>query len=324
MMSLLPWILFLALILLLLAVDLGVFNRKAHVVSMRESFAWTAVWISLALAFNVLVYFAYEHHWFGIGQHVGHDLGGREAAIQFFTGYLIEESLSVDNIFVMALIFARFSVPQKYQHRALFWGILGALVMRGAMIGAGTALIQRFDWITYVFGGLLLFTAARMMIVHHDELEPGSSWLVRLVRRFIRVTDTYDGSKFFTRVDGRRAATLLFVVVVAIEGADVMFAVDSIPAIFAVTTDPFIVFTSNIFAILGLRSLYFALAAAMEAFHFVQASLVSLLAFIGMKMLLAHYFEIPAWVSLCVIAGILVVGVLASVWVRYFKEPEDD
>jgi len=305
-MEFIPWIAFITLVLVMLAIDLGVFNREAHVVSMRES-----------LAFNVLIYFAYEEHWLGIGKHVGHDLGGRQAAIQFFTGYVIEKSLSIDNIFVIALIFTFFKVPEKYQHRTLFWGIIGALVLRGAMIAAGSALIERFDWIVYVFGGLLIYTATRMMVGQHDKMDPDNSWLVRVARRFYRVTNSFDGAKFFTEVDGQRAATLLFVVLLAVEGADVLFAVDSIPAIFAVTRDPFLVFTSNIFAILGLRALYFTLAAALHKFRYVQISLVFLLAFIGVKMMLAHHFPIPAWVSLCVIGGILSVGVLASIWVNY-------
>jgi len=305
---------FIGLVLVMLAVDLGVFNRKSHVVTMRESLAWTAVWVGVSLTFNELIYFAYENHWFGIGLHVGHNLGGRAAAEEFFAGYLIEKSLSVDNIFVIALIFTYFKVPPKYQHRTLFWGIVGALVMRGAMIAAGSALLRRFDWIIYVFGVLLLYTAARMMVGSHDNVDPDRSILVRIARRFYRVSDRFDEGRFFTTLaDGTRAMTPLFVALLAVEGADVLFAVDSIPAIFAVTDDPFIVFTSNIFAILGLRSLYFALAAAIDKFRYIQHSLVLLLAFIGVKMLVHRQFPIPTWVSLSVIGGILFVGVMASI-----------
>jgi tellurite resistance protein TerC len=285
---------------------------------MRESVIWTGVWVAISLCFNVFVYFAYEHHWLGIGLHVGHDLGGREAAEQFFTGYLIEKSLSVDNIFVIALIFSYFKVPLKHQHRTLFWGIVGALVMRGAMIAAGAALIKSFSWITYVFGVLLLYTAARMMVGSHDKIDPDRSVLVRLARRVYRVSDRFDEGHFFTTLaDGARAMTPLFVALLAVEGADVLFAVDSIPAIFAITEDPFLVFTSNICAILGLRSLYFALAAAMDKFRYIQASLVLLLAFIGVKMLIHKHFPIPTWVSLSVIGGILFVGVTASILANY-------
>lgn len=310
-----PWVLFLVLVFALLALDLGVVNREAHVVSIRESLRWTLVWIAVSLAFNAVVYFAYEHHWFGIGRHIGHDLGGREAAIQFFTGYVIEKSLSVDNIFVIALIFSHFRVPKQHQHRTLFWGIVGAVVMRGAMIAAGAALIARFDWMAYVFGALLLFTAVRMMVGGHGDVDPSRSLLVRIARRIYPVSGEFDGPRFFTRTAaGTRAMTPMFVALLAVEGADVLFAVDSIPAVFAVTRDPFLVFTSNIFAILGLRALYFALAAAMDRFRYIQASLVFLLSFIGVKMILQHHFPIPAWVSLVVIGGILGTGVAASVW----------
>ena len=310
-----PWIAFVVLVLLMLAIDLGVFNRTPHAVTMRESLIWTGVWVMTALTFNGFLYFAYEHHWLGIGDTVGHDLGGRAASIQFFTGYIIEKSLSVDNIFVIALVFGYFAVPAEYQHRTLFWGIIGALIMRGAMIAAGAALIARFTWTAYLFGAILLYTAARMMVVDSEKVDPDRTLLVRLARRLYRVKDGFDGAKFLTRCsDGRRALTTLFIVLLAVEGADVLFAIDSIPAIFAVTQDPFIVFTSNIFAILGLRALYFTLSAAMHKFKYVQSSLAFLLAFIGVKMLISHHHPIPAWVSLVMILGILGVGVSASLW----------
>jgi tellurite resistance protein TerC len=314
MMQLVPWVCFVALVLGMLALDLGVFNRTPHAVTMRESLAWTAVWIAVSMLFNVFLYFAYEHHWLGIGETVGHAMGGRSAAIEFFTGYVIEKTLSVDNIFVIALIFSHFRVPAEYQHRTLFWGIIGALMMRGIMIAAGATLIANFTWTVYLFGVLLLYTAVRMMRSDHEEVDPDRSLIVKTARKIYPVAKDFAGDRFFTRIDGRRAMTPLFIALLTVEGADVLFAIDSIPAIFAVTSDPFVVFTSNIFAILGLRALYFTLAAAIHRFRYIQSSLVFLLAFIGVKMLLHHHFLIPAWVSLSVIGGILSVGVSASLW----------
>ncbi|KAA3620045.1 MAG: TerC family protein [Calditrichaeota bacterium] len=308
------WIGFLLFVLIMLALDLGVFHRKLHVINIKEAFLWSAFWITLALLFNVFLYFAYENHWLGIGSEIGHELGGKKAALQFFTGYVIEKSLSLDNIFVIALIFAYFKVPALYQHRVLFWGILGALILRGVMIAAGAALIQKFSWMVYVFGAFLILTAVKMLIARHDNLEPDKNPLVKLVRRFYPVSSEFDGQHFFTTRNGERAATPLFIALVVVESSDVLFAVDSIPAIFAVTLDPFIVFTSNVFAILGLRSLYFALAAMMEKFRYLKMSLVFILAYVGVKMLIIHYFPIPTWVSLAVIGGILLVGVLASIY----------
>jgi tellurite resistance protein TerC len=307
------WIGFTALVLFLLALDLGVFNRTAHVVSTGEAFGWTALWVALALLFNVGIYYIYDQHWLGVGLDIGHPLGGSQAALQFFTGYLIEKSLSLDNIFVIALIFTYFGVPLRHQHRLLFWGILGALVLRGVMIVAGVALINRFSWMVYVFGGLLILTAVKMLVARHDNLEPDRNPLVRLARRVYPVSAELEDGRFFTRTGGRRAVTPMLLALLVIESTDVLFAVDSIPAIFAVTRDPFIVFTSNIFAILGLRSLYFVLASAMQHFRYLKMSLVFILAFVGVKMILAHHHPIPTAVSLAVIAGILVVGVLASI-----------
>jgi tellurite resistance protein TerC len=308
------WLGFIGCVLGLLALDLGFFHRKAHAVRTREALLWTAFWVVLALVFNAAVYYMYEHHWLGIGLAIGHELTGRQAALQFFTGYIIEKSLSLDNIFVIALIFAYFNVPAVYQHRVLFWGILGALIMRGLMIAAGAALIHRFDWIVYVFGAFLLATAVKMLIVRHENLEPDRNPAVRLARFFYPVSAHFEGQRFFTRPGGRRAITPLFLVLLVVESSDVLFAVDSIPAIFAITRDPFLVFTSNVFAILGLRSLYFALAGIMERFRYLRISLVFVLAFVGVKMLLAHHRPIPTWVSLSIICGILLVGVVAS-WI---------
>jgi len=311
-MIVLAWLCFIVFILGMVALDLGVLNRDPHAVSMRGSMMWTAFWVALALCFNVLVYFAYEHHWLGLGTNLHHATTGRSAAVEFFTGYVIEESLSLDNIFVIALIFRFFKIPAQLHHRVLFWGILGALVMRGIMIGAGGALIERFEWTIYGFGVLLLYTAAKMMLGGHTDIDPSKTLLVRVTRRFFPITNRLDGKKFFVIENGKRTATLLFVTLMAIEGADVLFAVDSIPAIFSVTLDPFIVFTSNIFAILGLRSLYFALSATLHKFRYVQTSLTFMLAFIGVKMLLSQHFDLPAWVSLSVIAGFLSLGIIAS------------
>ena len=309
--TVLVWIGFLALIGAVIALDLGVFHRKARVVTVPEALGWTSVWVTLALAFNVGVYYLYELNPSGWDVDT-EQLGGADAALQFFTGYLVEKSLSIDNIFVIAMIFAYFRVPAEEQHRVLFWGILGALVMRGLMIFGGLALIERFDWLTYVLGAILIYSAAKVMIIRHDNVDVANSSVIRLVRRIYPVTDEYHGSRFFTDINGVRTATPLFLALVLVEFSDVMFAIDSIPAIFAVTRDPFIVFTSNIFALLGLRSLYFLLAGLMQKFRYLKMSLVFLLAYIGVKMLLVHHLPIPNEVSLAVIAGILAVGILAS------------
>jgi tellurite resistance protein TerC len=297
----------------MLALDLGVFHRKTHTVTISEAAVWTTVWVILSLLFNAGVYWLYEHHFLGIGQAIGHELSGGQAALEFFTGYVIEKSLSLDNIFVIALIFAYFRVPAAFQHRVLFWGILGAMALRGVMIAAGTVLIHRFAWVTYVFGALLIVTAIKLLVVRHDNLEPDRNPLVRLARRIYPVSAELDGQKFFTRVAGQRAITPLLLVLLVVESTDLLFAVDSIPAIFAVTQDPFIVFTSNVFAILGLRSLYFVLAGVMDKFRYLKTSLVFLLAFVGVKMLLANHYPIPTLMSLGIISGILSVGVLASI-----------
>ncbi len=326
------WAGFIALVLLFMALDLGILNRKDHVIGAREALLWTAMWIGLSLLFNVAVYFIYKHHWLGVGIYGGEQLvelskdmrtigsgpnlryliSGEVAAIEYLTGYLIEKSLSLDNIFVIALIFRHFGVPLQFQHRVLFWGILGALLMRGAMIGAGVVLIQKFSWAIYVFGGFLIITAIRMLISPEVDPDLENNRLVKLVRRLYPVTPSFEGHSFFSRIDGRRAITPLFLVLLIVESSDVLFAVDSIPAIFAVTRDPFIVFTSNIFAILGLRSLYFALAQLLKSFHYLQYSLVFVLAYVGVKMVISHHYPIPAWTSLVVIGAVLAVGMVAS------------
>ncbi len=307
------WIGFLSFILFMILLDLGVFHRKSHVVRMQEAFAWTLVWILLALVFNVFIFFLYQGNWSG-GTNTGTPpLAGSEAAMQFFTGYLLEKSLSIDNIFVIAMIFAFFSVPLKHQHRLLFWGILGAVVLRGLMIGLGAALIARFEWVIYLFGVLLLLSAVKMLMMKQDSVDPDKNLMVRIVRRFYPVCPDVHSGRFFLPWNGRRAVTPLLLALVLVETSDIMFAFDSIPAVFAVTRDPFLVFTSNIFAILGLRSLYFVLSGVMGKFRHLKTSLVFVLAYVGIKMLASHHYPIPNLVSLTVIAAILGVGVLASV-----------
>ena len=296
-----PWVGFNVFVLAMLALDLGVFHKEAHEVSIKEAGAWSALWVTLALVFN-----------YGIYHFMGPEVG-----LQFLTGYLIEKALSVDNIFVFVLIFSYFQVPPRYQHRVLFWGILGALVMRGAMIAAGAALIERYHWIIYVFGAFLVFTGIRMATQTEHAIEPESNPVIRLVKRFVPVTNQYHGQNFFIRegVGGRmrRVATPLFVVLVLVETTDLIFAVDSIPAIFAITTDPFIVYTSNVFAILGLRALYFLLAGVIHRFHYLKLGLSVVLVFVGVKMLVTYFdYKVPIGVSLGIIGGVLAVSVVAS------------
>ena len=311
-MTYLVWTGFLLFILLMVLLDLGVFHRKAHAISIREALAWTFVWVALALCFNVFVFFLYQNSWGNWASVATHHLTGQQAATQFFTGYVLEKSLSVDNIFVIAMIFAYFGVPLSQQHRLLFWGILGALVLRGVMIGLGAALIARFEWVIYVFGAMLLLSAVKMLVMRHDNIDPEKNLMVRLVRKLYPVCQDHHGGQFFVQDAGRRAITPLFLALILVETSDILFAVDSIPAVFAVTRDPFLVFTSNIFAILGLRSMYFVLAGFMNKFRYLKMSLVFVLAYVGVKMLLSHHYPIPNLVSLAVIGGILGVGVLGS------------
>lgn len=307
----LVWVGFLLFIIAVVSLDLGVFHRKAHVVTLPESVGWTCVWVTLALAFNVVIYFLYELNPSGWDMDT-EQLTGAEAALNFFTGYLVEKSLSIDNIFVIAMIFVHFQVPLEQQHRVLFWGILGAVVLRGIMIFAGVAVIEEFEWVIYILGLLLLVSAASMLVSHHDNISPENNFFIRAVQRYFPVTTEFHGSRFFIEQNGVKTATPLFLALVLVETSDVTFAIDSIPAIFAITRDPFIIFTSNVFAILGLRSLYFLLAGLMEKFRYLKISLAFLLAFIGVKMMLAHHFPISSMASLSIIGGILFVGVFAS------------
>ena len=290
------WILFNLFVLIMLALDLGVFHRKSHAVGFKEAMGWSVFWVMLAACFSILVYF-----WFG-----------RHKALEFVTGYLIEESLSVDNLFVFLLIFRYFGVDPKYQHKVLFWGIVGALIARGIFIAAGVALINRFHWIIYVFGAFLVITGLRMLKPVAESVHPERLWIVRLARKYLRFTSQYSEGKFFVVENGVRLATPLFMVLLAVETTDILFAVDSIPAILAITADPFIVYTSNVFAILGLRSLYFALAGMMEIFRFLHYGLAAILMFIGAKMLTADIIQIPIVVALGVVAGVLAISVAAS------------
>ena len=358
---------FTALILFLLALDLGVFNRKAHVVSVREALGWSAFWIFLGLSFSVFIYFGYENHWLGLGltpdlmgsaPRTIEGLGavyndGASATMKYLTGYLVEKSLSVDNIFVISMIFGFLAVPAIYQHRVLFWGIVGALLMRGIMIAVGAAMIQEFAWIIYVFGGFLILTGVKMLVVKADNTDPHSNIIVRLTRRLFPITQRFHGQHFFVRA-GSSASTMvpvpdgggvdrdpavaaaepgtlmmtpLFLALLMVETCDVIFAVDSVPAIFSITADPFLVFTSNVFAILGLRSLFFALAGMLNRFHLLEVALAIVLALVGIKMLVGHWLE--QWLGhdynfyvLALVVLILVGGVVASL--AFPPHEEDD
>jgi tellurite resistance protein TerC len=293
------WASFIAFVLAMLAVDLGVFHKKAHEVSLREAGIWSAVWVAFAAAFNVGVYL-----WFG-----------PQRGLEFTTGYLIEKALAVDNIFVFVVIFATFGIPALYQHRVLFWGVLGALVLRAVFILAGGAFLQRFHWAIYVFGGLLALTGIKLLLQRNEELHPERNQVVKLFQRFFPVSHELSGDRFTVVRDGRRYATPLLLALVAVEVSDLVFAVDSIPAIFAVTSDPFIVFTSNIFAILGLRSLYFLLAGIITKFAYLKVGFSFVLLFVGFKMLVMDFYKVPIAASLAIIAGILGLSVVASlVW----------
>ena len=295
--GLMLWVIFSAVIAAMLYVDLGVVNRHAHVISIKEALTWSGVWIAIALLFNLGLYV-----W-----------RGREPALEFLTGYLIEKSLSVDNLFVFLLIFSYFRVPAQYQHQVLFWGIFGALVMRFFFIFAGVALIKQFHWIIYVFGAFLILTGIKLALEKDKEVHPEKNPVLKLFRRFMPMTDRYDGGRFFIREAGRLLATPLFVVLLVVETTDVIFAVDSIPAIFGITLDPFIVYSSNAFAILGLRALYFALAGLMRLFTHLHYGLAAILVFVGVKMLIADIYKIPIGIALGVVAGILGISILASI-----------
>ncbi len=293
------WAGFILFVLAMLALDLGVFHKKAHAVGFKEAAGWSVVWIALALTFNGIIWLKF----------------GPQLATEFLTGYLIEKSLSVDNIFVFVVIFGAFSVPAAYQHRVLFWGILGALVLRATMIFAGVAMLERFHWMIYVFGAFLIVTGLKLLRQTEAEPDPENSWFMRLVRRVIPATSRFHGDRFFTIESGKRLATPLFMALVLVELSDVIFALDSIPAIFAVTRDPFIVFTSNIFAIMGLRSLFFLLAGVMDRFVYLKIGLAGVLIFVGAKMALVDFIKIPSAASLLVIATMLGTAIGASLWV---------
>src|SRR4030095_9340132 len=294
------------------ALDLGVSHREARAQTAGEAALWSLIWVSTAIAFNLFVYFAYENHWLGIGFVNGVEMEGGQAALEFFTAWGVEDSLSLDNIFVIATVLAYFRIPAESQHRLLYWGVLGALVMRFVFIISGLALVQRFAWTTYVFGAVLIVTALKMLTQKQEELHPERNGLVRLFQRFMPLKCEFHGPAFFVRVPDGWHATPMFVALLVVESSDLLFAIDSLPAVIAVTADPFIAFSSNAFAILGLRSLYFVMAPMIERFRYMRQSLVFLLAFIGVKMLLTHHLEIPITVSLGFITGILSVGVLAS------------
>jgi len=281
----------------MLALDLGVFHRKAHVIKFKEALAWSAIWIALALIFNVGIYF-----W-----------RGPETALEFLTGYLIEKSLSVDNLFVFLLIFSYFGMPPLYQHKVLFWGILGALIMRAIFIATGVTLIRKFHWVIYIFGVFLILTGIRIALQKDKEIHPERNPVLRLLRRFMPITERYEDGRFLVKREGQYLATPLLIVLLVVETTDIIFAVDSIPAILAITLDPFIVYTSNVFAILGLRALYFALAGIMQLFHRLHYGLAVILVFVGIKMILADIYKIPVGVALGVVASILLISVIASI-----------
>lgn len=308
------WGAFMAFVLLMLALDLGVFHRKAHKIEMKEALVWSGVWIGLAMIFNLGLFFFWDK--IQPGSRYTND----EAGFAFLAGYLIEKALSVDNIFVFLLVFGYFAVPEKYQHRVLFWGIIGALIFRAIFIAAGAALLERFFWMMILFGVFLIATGIKMVLVKDKKMDPERNPLVRLFRRFMPVTPDYQGQKFFTRINGKLWATPLFIVLLMIEFTDVIFAVDSIPAIFAITSDPFLVFTSNVFAILGLRALFFALAGLMQMFHYLSYGLAAILVFVGSKMLYGYAEKamVPDWpkfpvvLSLAIIVAILGASIIAS------------
>jgi len=308
------FILFNLFIIAMLALDLGVFHKREHAVSMKEAATWYVVWVTLSLLFNVFVYFMYEHRWWGAGSLGPVELSGNEAALQFFTGYLIEVALSADNIFVFVVILSYFGVPAQYQHKVLFWGVLGALIMRFTFIGAGTILIARFEWILYIFGGILIVSGWKMLFQRETEVHPEKNIFIRLARKFFPVLAGYETSKFIVRRHGKLHITSMLLVLIAVETTDVVFAVDSIPAVFAVTRDPFIIYTSNVFAILGLRSLYFVLARLMNSFFYLRYGLSVVLIFIGVKMLITDFYHIPIGISLAVIGGILAISVGGSLY----------
>lgn len=309
--AMIVWIIFIASILFFLALDLGVFNKNPHIISSKEAGKWTGIFVTISFAFSGVIYWIYQNGYINNPTELTPNL----AVMKYITGYLIELSLSVDNIFVIAVIFTSFKIPQKYQHRVLFWGILGAIVFRGLMIYFGVMLINKFSWMTYLFGAFLLFTAIKMLFKgEEEEFNPKKSIIFRSLRKIMPVTMHMEGQKFFIKKRHITFATPLFVALIVIELMDVLFAMDSVPAILAITSDPFLVFSSNIFAILGLRSMYFFLANMLEKFGYLEYSLIAILSFVGIKMLIIHYYKFPEWVSLGFIALALVGGVLFSLY----------
>lgn len=304
----LVWVIFLLGILVFLALDLGVFNKTAHIISVKEASIWTTVWVTLSFLFSFVIYWLYST------QRIENpdNLSPMLASVKYITGYLIELSLSIDNIFVIAVIFGAFKIPQKYQHRVLFWGILGAILFRALMIFFGVALIKKFSFTTYVFGAFLIFTALRMLLSKEKPFNPKKSFIYRNLRKVMPITSHMQGQQFFIKLRHITAATPLFIALVVIEFTDILFALDSVPAILAITSDPFLVFSSNIFAILGLRSMYFFLANMLDRFHHLKYSLVAILSFVGVKLILAHHYSFPEWLSLGFIGLALAIGILTS------------
>lgn len=309
------WIIFIAVVIFALILDLGVFNRKPHEIKTKEAAIWTSVWVTCALLFSGVVYLSFENNWIANPT----NLTPTNAVLKFVTGYLIELSLSVDNIFIIALIFSSFAIPKKYQHEVLFYGVLGAIVFRAIMIVFGVALITEFSWMIYVFGVFLILTALKLLFSHNEQKDPHDFKIYKWIAKIYPVTTTIEGDKFFVIKNGVKYATPLFVALIIIELTDVFFAIDSIPAILAITADPFIVFTSNILAIMGLRSMNFLVVGMLDKFKYINYSLVVILAFVGVKMIISHHVEIPEWLSLGVIVLSLAGGMLAS---KFIKDTE--
>lgn len=306
------WIIFIAAVVFALILDLGVFNRKPHEIKTKEAAIWTSVWVTCALLFSGIVYLSFENNWIENPT----NLTPTNAVLKFVTGYLIELSLSVDNIFIIALIFSSFAIPKKYQHEVLFYGVLGAIVFRAIMIVFGVALITEFSWMIYVFGVFLILTALKLLFSHNKQKDPQDFKIYKWIAKIYPVTTTVEGDQFFIKKNGVKYATPLFVALIIIELTDVFFAIDSIPAILAITADPFIVFTSNILAIMGLRSMYFLVVGMLDKFKYINYSLVVILAFVGVKMIISHQVEIPEWLSLGVIVCSLAGGMLASKFIK--------
>lgn len=318
----LVWILFLSAIIIFLALDLGVFNKTPHIISTKEASKWTAIWVTLSFIFSGVIYWLYDNQFVANPD----KLKPIGATMKYITGYLIELSLSIDNIFVIAIIFSSFKIPQKFQHRVLFWGILGAIFFRGLMIFFGVIVINKFSWTTYIFGGFLIFTALKMLFTNEEEeFNPRESFVYKTIGKVLPITEEIKSQNFFLTIDRKRFATPLFVALIVIEVMDVVFALDSVPAILAITSDPFLVFSSNIFAILGLRSMYFFLANMLEKFNYLEYSLIAILTFVGIKMILSHHYPeyFPEWVSLGFIALSLAVGILVSLKTKAEEDLEE-